>query len=609
MKDFKLGCNYWASHAGTEMWKNWDEEQVDKDLAALSAGGVRCVRVFPLWRDFQPVMPVYSCSGVLEEYMLEGCIEPTNPWFLDDVMMERFATFLDICGKYNISAIVGLITGWMSGRMFLPSALYGKHLTTDPVALMFEQKFVHGFVEAFRGRKEIYAWDLGNECNCLAKTTDRAAAYVWSATISNAIKAQDSTRPVISGMHGLKVEGAWTIGDQGEITDILTTHPYAFFVPHCKTDPMDSYRTLLHGTCESALYASISGKGCLVEELGTLSYNVCNDDVSARFMRANLFSNWANGAEGVLWWCAHDQNTLETPPYSWNSLERELGMLNSKLEPKPVLNEMKDFGKWLDNLDFEIEKPKCDGIILLSKEQDHWGIAYMTYLLGKQAGVTLDFLAPNKEIPDSDVYFLPSTIGQSVLYKKYYDQLKRKVEEGATLYVSNDSGYFTELLEFFGLSVAERELRCVNGEMDIGGYKIPWSAERRVVLTPEGSEVICKDSEGNPLLTLNRYGKGKVYYLNVPFEQTLLTRNRAFDGNAHKLYELVLSEVLEKKKVRKSHPKAAITENGNIVTVINYSNEAIDPGITLAKGVEVGKIYRGSFDSIAPCDALVFSIK
>ena len=128
-------------------------------------------------------------------------------------------------------------------------------------------------------------------------------------------------------------------------------------------------------------------------------------------------------------------------------------------------------------------------------------------------------------------------------------------------------------------------------------------------LTPEGAEVICNDGEGNPLLTLNRYGKGKVYYLNAPFEQTLISKNRAFDGNAHKLYELVLSEVLGKKKVRKSHPKAGITENGNIVTVINYSNEAIDPGLTLKAGVEVDRIYRGSFDLIAPCDALVFSIK
>ena len=37
---FALGCNYWASHAGTEMWRRWDADVVEKDFAALEAHGV-----------------------------------------------------------------------------------------------------------------------------------------------------------------------------------------------------------------------------------------------------------------------------------------------------------------------------------------------------------------------------------------------------------------------------------------------------------------------------------------------------------------------------------------------------------------------------------------
>lgn len=609
MKDFKLGCNYWASHAGIEMWKNWDEAQVERDLKVLSENGVSTMRVFPLWRDFQPVMPVYAQMGDLKEYMMEGCIEPTNPYFLDDTMMERFGIFCDLCGKYGMSLIVGLITGWMSGRLFIPTALNGKNLHSDATALMFEQKFIKGFVTAFKDRPEIYAWDLGNECNCMSRTYGRHEAYVWSALISNAIKAADPTRPVVSGMHGLSVEGTWSIVDQGETTDILTTHPYAYFVPHCLNDPIDSFRTLLHGTCESALYASIGGKPCMVEELGTLSYNMCNDDVSGAFMKASLYSSWANGATGLLWWCAHEQTELTTPPYSWNMLERELGMLDINMNPKPYLTEMKKFGDWLKTLDFEIEEPKKDGVILLTKDQDHWGMAYMSYLLGKQAGVTLDFLAPNREIPDAKAYFLPSATGQSVLYTKYYEQLKEKVRNGASLYVSNDDGFFSQLKDFFGISVTEREVANVNGEMVLDGKSIPWWAHRRVMLRSEGAEVICNDSEGNPLFTVNSYGKGKVYHLNVPLEKMLLTANRAFEGYAYKIYETVLSEVLAEKNVIKGHNKAGITENGNIVTVVNYSNQPIDPEITLRNGKTVDKIYRGSLERIDACDALVFSIK
>ena len=609
MKDFKLGCNYWASHAGIEMWKNWDASQVEKDLAVLSANGVSTMRVFPLWRDFQPVMAVYAQMGDIKEYMMEGCIEPTNPYYLDDTMMERFGVFCDLCGKYGMSLIVGLITGWMSGRLFIPNALNGKNLHSDPTALMFEQKFIKGFVAAFKDRPEIYAWDLGNECNCMSHTGRRNEAYVWSATISNAIKASDPTRPVISGMHGLKVDGVWTIEDQGETTDVMTTHPYAYFVPHCLNDPIDSFRTLLHGTCESALYASVGKKPCMVEELGTLSYNMCNDEVSGNFMKASLYSSWSNGATGLLWWCAHEQTELTTPPYSWNMLERELGMLDVDMNPKPYLTEMKNFGDWLKTLDFEIEEPKKDGVILLTKDQDHWGMAYMSYVLGKQAGVTLDFLAPNKDIPDSDVYFLPSATGQSVLYTKYYEQLKDKVKNGATLYVSNEDGFFSQLKEFFGISVTEREVANFGGEMVIDGCTIPWWASRRVMLRSEGAEVICPDSEGNPLFTVHNYGKGKVYHLNFPLEKMLLSANRAFEGHVYKIYETVLKDVLDKKNVRKTHNKAAFTENGSVVTVVNYSNQPINPGITLQNGKQVDKIYRGSLDNIDACDALVFSIK
>ena len=37
---FFVGCNYWASHAGIYMWRNWDAEQVEKDLATLEKNGL-----------------------------------------------------------------------------------------------------------------------------------------------------------------------------------------------------------------------------------------------------------------------------------------------------------------------------------------------------------------------------------------------------------------------------------------------------------------------------------------------------------------------------------------------------------------------------------------
>ena len=34
--EFIIGCNYWSSDAGTDMWANWDENAVRGDLKILS---------------------------------------------------------------------------------------------------------------------------------------------------------------------------------------------------------------------------------------------------------------------------------------------------------------------------------------------------------------------------------------------------------------------------------------------------------------------------------------------------------------------------------------------------------------------------------------------
>ena len=149
--DFILGCNYWASNAGTEMWKNFDKKVIEKDIEILSKHGVQYMRVFPNWRDFQPVIPLMSVSGNICGYCREGGNTAEYDDYIDTVMMQRFAEFLDICEKYNIKLIVGLITGWMSGGLFIPPALYGKDVLTDHIALYFQQLFIKGFVSEFKG--------------------------------------------------------------------------------------------------------------------------------------------------------------------------------------------------------------------------------------------------------------------------------------------------------------------------------------------------------------------------------------------------------------------------------------------------------------------------
>ncbi len=78
----------------------------------------------------------------MTEYRLHEAELPQNPYYLDETMLERFGIFCDLAEKYGLKLIVGLITGWMSGRTFIPPALFGRNLSSYTAALLFQQKFI-----------------------------------------------------------------------------------------------------------------------------------------------------------------------------------------------------------------------------------------------------------------------------------------------------------------------------------------------------------------------------------------------------------------------------------------------------------------------------------
>ena len=163
MKNFMIGCNFWDSKSGTDMWLNFDEESLAKDLDALAATGIKYMRCFPNWREFQPVIALKGWGGFPKEYRLTGDRFPENEYYIDPVMIERFRKFAMMAHERNIKLVVSVLTGWMSGRLFYPQILESRNLITDPLALMFEEKFVRGFVTYTKDLPNIVMWDLGNE--------------------------------------------------------------------------------------------------------------------------------------------------------------------------------------------------------------------------------------------------------------------------------------------------------------------------------------------------------------------------------------------------------------------------------------------------------------
>lgn len=606
--DFILGCNYWASNAGADMWRFFEPDVIENDLKILSSHGIEYLRVFPNWRDFQPVMPLYRAKGELNGYCAENDKIPDNRYFLDENALEKFSVFLKICEKYGIKLIVGLITGWMSGRLYIPTALYGKNLITDPVALYFEELFIKGFVSRFKTSETIYAWDLGNECNCMSEA-DREQSAHWCACISNAIKAADNSRPVISGMHSLAIENTkpWNVQDHSEFLDILTTHPYPYWGEHTRTDKYLSFKTSMYPTAQNKFYSEIGNRPCLAEELGTMGDMLCNDKNSADFLRINMFSLWANNASGVMWWCNSDQTALTAFPYSETMVELELGMMDIDKNPKPVLKEVKAFREFLSDFKTKLPAAETDAVCILSKGQDQWGIAYMTHLLLRRCNLNCRFAYAENELPNSNLYILPSLSSDRPFKNSFYKQLKEKVFNGADILITLDDGVLCEFEDFAGIGVSDY---CEHPSHNKAVYKneeFNFNRARTYFTEPITAKVLAEDNDKNPFITVNSYGKGKVFTINAPLEKNLLTNYNFENSDYYKIYNGLLSEYVNSKPI-KNLPCGLVatyhkTENSLIAVIINHSSK------TQSVSVEYEKIYYGNPQKIKPWDATVVELK
>jgi len=608
---FALGCNYWASHAGTNMWKDWRPEVVEADMKQISEAGMQMIRVFPIWPDFQPIYQFYSSGGSLKEIRFkDGPLPGSGPGKdgMSVEMMGHFKEFADLAQKYNIKLVVGLVTGWMSGQLFVPQALEGRKILSDPTSIVWQVRMVRSMVHEFKNHPAVLAWDLGNECNVMEDVENSQAAYVWTAAITNAIKAEDPSRPVVSGMHSLSSgnDAKWKIQDQGELTDLLTTHPYPFWTPHTNQDPANTIRTIMHSAAETRMYGDIGGKPCLVEETGIMGPMEANEFSKTGFLRSILFNNWANDCHGMMWWCAYDQNKLDFTPYEWYAVERDLGLFRNDRSAKPVVGEISQFRKFLDGLPFEsLPERKKEAVCILTDGQDQWGVAYSTYILAKQAGFDLEFQHANQPIKDAPLYILPSIKGLTLINRADWLGILEKVKEGAVLYISIDQGFLSHFLEPAGIEVVTSQNR--NAPVDFisnDGTIKPFSmnAGRKLNIKATTAKVLAHETDGNPLFTVNQYGKGKIYFLDMPLEMNLTRTPGAFTENpaeCWKIYQTIAAEITAKNRVvTKNDPMTGITEHDlsateKVIVLVNYSPEGKTVTLNVADGWKFGKALYG----------------
>jgi hypothetical protein len=606
---FHIGCNYWASHAGIRMWEDWRPEIIEQDFKQLSKSGMQLLRVFPLWPVFQPLtiarIPWKGDDQELRFGDMPLGQTPAGKAGVSTEAMEKFRIFANLAEKHNLKLVVALVTGWMSGRLFVPPAFESSNVITDATALKWQKRFVSYFVETFKDHKAIDSWGLGNECNCMGNGITRDQAWLWTNTIASAIRQADPDRAVLSDMHSIQCEnGNWRISDQAELTDILTTHPYPQFTPKCGQDQLNTIRNGLHATAESRLYGDVGNRPCIPEELGTLGPVICNEKNAAAYLRTTMFSSWAHDCRGLLWWCAYDQDHLDFPPYEWVGLERELGLIRNDRKVKPVCDAMQEFGKALKKLPFKnLPEFRKNAVCVLTRGQDQWSIAFSSFILAKQAGFDIEFQYTDQPLKKSDFYIVPSIAGSFSLYRSEWLALLDRAKAGATVLMTYDNAFIQPFEDVFGLEVESRE-KSLHPESFKLGEKTLTCTHTEVVLRLKctSAKTLLVDLKDNPLLTCNKYGKGKMLFLNAPLERYLSDTPGVFNRTDvkpyWKLYGMAAEIAGVSRIIASGNPQVGVTEHfisktEAIAVLINYNPAPAEIDTVIGRGWKLTEVILG----------------
>ena len=625
--EFLIGCNYWASHAGMMMWRNWDATQVEKDLDELAANGISVLRVFPLWPDFQPLTARYEWGGHLREWAQDdGPL--MNADCVDAEMMSRFSRFCDMAEKRGMKLIVGLLTGWMSGRVFAPRGLERLNLITDPAARRWEVRFVRCFVREMKSHSAIVAWDVGNECNCLGEAT-RDEAWTWLYEISSAIRIEDAARPVVGGMHSLETapDASWNLFDQGELLDVLTTHPYPLWTSEMNHEPFNTLRNGLHASAESLFYTGVTGRPCFPEEAGDMGRNVCSEYRAAGGVRCALYTAWANGLGAYLWWCAFDLGHLEFPPYTWTALEGDLGLFGKAYRVKPVLDEMRAFSDFQKSFPWaKLPRRRVNSLCLVGGRGASLPQSFGAFALSRQAGFDVAFANAEGELPDSPLYILPSGEDYDVYSVVAWRRVLEKVRGGATLLVTKgDKMALANFCEATGNEL-DYALNDTPSEIEFTLAEYPDRIIRvgrssTVQLLPRTSKVLGMGVDGEVMMTVSEYGNGKVVFVNAAIERESYFKTGAyFAENLNPLYLVYREAALiagVKRIVEKGAecPNVGLTEHflgggKTLIIAVNYDPYSVKCPVKI-KG-SLGRVWQGDVSarhlSLEPNGIAIFEV-
>jgi endo-1,4-beta-mannosidase len=359
---FTLGVNYWPRRKAMYWWSDFDAGEVREEFALIQELGLRMVRIFLLWDDFQP-----------------------TPDQVPPARLANLRTVCDIAAEMGLTLNVTFFTGHMSGPNWAPRwLLHGppapgarqlvsggrivqsgyRNPYTDPQALRAERLLLRTVVGELRDHPAIGLWNLGNEPDLLATPPDAATGARWVRDMVALIRERDPAHPVTCGLHidSLQRDNGLRVDQVFHETDLAVMHAYPMYAPWARA-PLDP--DFVPFTC--AVTRALSGRPVLMEEFGGCTvgpgepaavwrwegagrpreqFMASEDDLAAYLARV-LPKLLEVGAVGALTWCFADYAPAlwDKPPCADFRHERFFGLVRPDGSLKPHARVLQDFAR------------------------------------------------------------------------------------------------------------------------------------------------------------------------------------------------------------------------------------------------------------------------
>ena len=358
---FPVGVNYWPRRKAMYWWKDFDRDEVAAEFDVIAGLGMRIVRMFLLWEDFQPTPDAVSPEAL------------ANLEVVADVAAER-----------GLGLDVTFFTGHMSGPNWAPAWVLGgtegvpegrqvisgdhqhagpyRNPYSDPLALAAAELLLREVVGRLRGHPGVWAWNLGNEPDNFALPPDDETGAAWCARMFAVIREIDPERHRTVGLHSpsLTTRNHLRADQVFADADFAVMHTYPIYA-NFGVGALDP-DTVPFAT---ALTAALSGQPALMEEFGACTAPPGSDTVDWRWQteyrdfdqvmlsEQALAEHLAEvlprlvevGATGAMVWCYADyhESLWDRPPCDLQKHERHFGLVRPDGSLKPHAEVIRDF--------------------------------------------------------------------------------------------------------------------------------------------------------------------------------------------------------------------------------------------------------------------------